>query len=306
MLITGEYLVIKGALALAVPVRLGQDLKITKTGNQSNLLIWKTYVKSELWMEAVFDISNLAIISTDRPSNATYILQLLKAGMQMGSSVFSTSETYLVESFLEFPLEWGLGSSSSLISNLAWWMDIDAFELLRFVSNGSGYDVACARSQSPILYRIVNGQPEISEIIYTPPFSNNIYFIYLGKKQDTAKIINQNLHFLHEKDKEIQIISELTKSIYKTDSLKEFNQIIIDHENLIGKVIRQTPVKKEFFPDFGGEMKSLGAWGGDFIMATWEKSENELFNYFNGKNLNIIFRWDDLVLNVSNKDYYSK
>jgi hypothetical protein len=55
------------------------------------------------------------------------------------------------------------------------------------------------------------------------------------------------------------------------------------------------PVKKMRFPGFKGAMKSLGAWGGDLVLVTWEESEEELRKYFDTKGLRLIFRYDDLI-----------
>ena len=56
-----------------------------------------------------------------------------------------------VETQLEFPREWGLGSSSTLISNLGLWAETDPYDLLSATLGGSGYDIAAARSESPFL-----------------------------------------------------------------------------------------------------------------------------------------------------------
>ena len=57
---------------------------------------------------------------------------------------------------LEFPRDWGLGSSSTLINNVAQWAQVDPFELHFKVSNGSGYDIACAKRRYPIVYSTQN------------------------------------------------------------------------------------------------------------------------------------------------------
>ena len=96
-----------------------------------------------------------------------------------------------VETKLGFPKEWGLGSSSSLIYNLSQWAYVSPFELLFKTSIGSGYDVACAQSDGPILYKNDSEGPIYSPVVFNPSFKNNIYFVYLGKKQDTSKEIAQ-------------------------------------------------------------------------------------------------------------------
>jgi hypothetical protein len=55
-------------------------------------------------------------------------------------------------------------------------------------------------------------------------------------------------------------------------------------------------VKLHFFPDFNGAVKSLGAWGGDFVMATHNGNPNHAVSYFRNKGFNIIFPYKELVL----------
>ena len=59
------------------------------------------------------------------------------------------------------------------------------------------------------------------------------------------------------------------------------------------KIVFQKTIKKEFFSDFNGEIKSLGAWGGDFIMVS---SEDNPLNYFKNKGYNTVFKFNDLLI----------
>ena len=71
--------------------------------------------------------------------------------------------------------------ASTLINNIAQWLKIDAFELLRESFGGSGYDVACAQTDSPIIYHLVNNEPHFKKVNFNPPFKENIHFVYLNK-----------------------------------------------------------------------------------------------------------------------------
>ena len=50
-------------------------------------------------------------------------------------------------------------------------------------------------------------------------------------------------------------------------------------------------MKKLKFKDFKGEIKSLGAWGGDFILASGDDSPS----YFKSKGYKTIIKFDDMV-----------
>ena len=47
------------------------------------------------------------------------------------------------------------------------------------------------------------------------------------------------------------------------------------------------------FPDYFGTLKSLGAWGGDFILATGNKDTSQ---YFIDKGYATILKYSDMVL----------
>jgi hypothetical protein len=60
LMITGEYLVLRGASSLAIPLKFGQSLKITvHSGNPS--IVWRTYVKGQPWFDAVFSLDEYII-----------------------------------------------------------------------------------------------------------------------------------------------------------------------------------------------------------------------------------------------------
>ena len=55
------------------------------------------------------------------------------------------------------------------------------------------------------------------------------------------------------------------------------------------------PVKNKIFPDFWGAIKSLGAWGGDFVLATSSKDEATTKDYFNSKGYHTVLLFSELV-----------
>ncbi|MDZ7612653.1 MAG: hypothetical protein U5K51_02185 [Flavobacteriaceae bacterium] len=59
-LITGEYLVLKGALALAQPLRFGQHLDVKKTSVP--VLQWKSFdADGQVWADMNFSLPDLRI-----------------------------------------------------------------------------------------------------------------------------------------------------------------------------------------------------------------------------------------------------
>jgi hypothetical protein len=52
-------------------------------------------------------------------------------------------------------------------------------------------------------------------------------------------------------------------------------------------------VKEALFPDFKGIIKSLGAWGGDFVLVISKENPNE---YFIAKGYETIIPYDQMIL----------
>lgn len=297
LLLTGEYLVLEGAKALAIPVNKGQNLKISaKSAGDSPTLEWKAKQLNDFWFRATFSLPELKITDTTNTDLASTLQKLLQACQAMSPGFLDGSESIVAETNLEFNKEFGLGSSSTLVSNLAYWADIDPFLLQRTVLGGSGYDIACARSTSPLFYQLVNGEPVTEEINLSFPFTKHLYFVYLGHKQRTTEsieVFKQKARFSQSvKDR----ISEISIALPKVQELNEFERLLDEHEKIISAVLGILPVKQRIFPDHKGAVKSLGAWGGDFILMTSKEPENTFRNYLYNKGFNTVYSWDDLIL----------
>lgn len=91
----------------------------------------------------------------------------------------------------------------------------------------------------------------------------------------------------------IEEISALAKLMAETKNQNEFNQYIIAHEDIISSVLKLKAVKQKKFSDFNGEIKSLGAWGGDFVMVSSNDDFQKTKKYFSQKGLKVIFKFAD-------------
>ena len=61
LLITSEYLVMKGAMALAVPAKFDQELNITSTN--TDFIYWKSFDKeNHIWYEEKFFLKGGSLI----------------------------------------------------------------------------------------------------------------------------------------------------------------------------------------------------------------------------------------------------
>ena len=300
-LLTGEYLVLKGALALALPLKLGQTLTVETVCTPS--LQWNAYKPNGPWFSVTMNTENLEIINSDDQPKAEKLSEILKAVKQLNPAAFKDGLCF--ETHLDFDPNWGLGSSSTLIANLARWANVNPYELLKLTFGGSGYDIACATAEGPIYYQVkaevpepVEGPtPKVENVDFNPPFAEHLFFIYQGQKQSSSKEIKAFLGKANPADlqNDIEAISDISRAVPKCQSLDEFAMLMQCHERIIARCIGQEPVQKRF-PDFEGTLKSLGAWGGDFILAATEWDENQVKDYFKGKGLNVVFGYKEIVL----------
>ncbi len=295
LIISGEYFVLAGAKALAVPLKFGQSMKVDFYSNNQNIIHWKSSELGNPWFSALLDCENLNIKSSSNAEIALRLQKLLKAIHKIKPELFDKKKSYLISSDIQFNLNWGWGSSSTLVSNLANWAGIDPFELNQMVSSGSGYDIAVSLSPTPILYQINKGIRFVNPLVFNPVFKESILFIYLGKKQSSEHSIERNLASVKKNKNLIPLINDLTEKFANEKNILEFARCITEHEKIISGTIKTPRIKEKYFSDFEGEIKSLGAWGGDFAMTVSRMDRIRVTQYFKDKKLETIFRFDDII-----------
>jgi mevalonate kinase len=299
LLLSGEYYVLDGALALALPTNVGQKLKVTYTPSQHRVLHWKSYDNDgQLWFEAKFDVETFECLDNYVSQKSLVLQKILRMARSLSKNFLRANQYVLVETHLEFPRLWGLGSSSTLIHNVAKWANVNPFELLFTTMGGSGYDIACAEADKAILYeKRKEGTPQATEVEFNPPFKDKIYFVYLGKKQSSKEGIDHYKALSQHKEELVAKLTQITQKFLAAQTLQEFDSLIAEHETLIAQSLTMQRVKEKYFSDYWGEIKSLGAWGGDFVMVTSEKSKAETQQYFAIKGLTVFLEYGELIKN---------
>ncbi|MFP4471583.1 MAG: GYDIA family GHMP kinase [Bacteroidales bacterium] len=298
-LITGEYLVLKGALALCVPLRPGQSMQVKEIPAAGHLT-FRSFIHESPWFQAGYKLPDLEITDCSDAARAGYIRSILAGAASLNPEVFRNFQGFEIKTNIEFDINWGLGSSSSLIANIARWVGVDPLKLHFMTSKGSGYDVACATAEGPLFYRLGNEHPEIRPANFKPRFSENLFFVYTGQKKNSAESIVRNQNRLNGREKEIERISEITLEMTRVKELRDFRRLICEHEDILSKVLDEIPVKEKLFAGLEVSAKSLGAWGGDFALVTWEGEPHELEKYLLSRDLDTFFGFDEIVLH-SNK-----
>lgn len=296
LMITGEYFVLDGASSLALPTKLGQHLRVSELSSSEHILYWVALNnQGEIWLQLTFESENFTCLSTVSPE-ADALTSILQAARILNPTFLMFPKDVAVETKLQFPNDWGLGSSSTLIYTIAQWAKVDAQELLKNTLGGSGYDVACAGSHSPIIYRLQTGAPEVLKTNWRPTFSHQLYFAHLGKKQSSPQGIKYYRQQLTDKTHQINIINRINNELLKCEQLADFETLINEHETLVGDALKLMKVSDTLFADYWGSVKSLGAWGGDFVLLTNLRTEEELKDYLKTKNINTVFSWEELIL----------
>jgi mevalonate kinase len=297
LLLSGEYFVLDGAQALALPTTVGQSLKVKHRQSYRPSLNWKSFDHmGNLWFEGNYEFWHFKPLKPTECPTETFISGILKAARGQNPHFLRDDVDVFVETKVEFPLEWGLGSSSSLIYNIAQWAYVGPFELLKNTMGGSGYDIACAQALGPIKYVKFDGKPQWEAAAFSPSFKDQIFFIYSGQKQNSQKEVSkyQTLK-IENKSQIISEISQLTREMIHAQELRTFNKVISAHEEIVSKVLGYEKVKDLYFHDFWGEVKSLGAWGGDFLMATSDRSAHETREYFAQKGFSTVIPFRELI-----------
>jgi mevalonate kinase len=294
LLITGEYLVLDGAKAFALPTKFGQSLIIEKGSNKE--IHWVSYDHDgSVWFENTIPFSAIINpIPTRKESVHSTLITILHQAYLLNPKFINDSHGYKVITNLSFPIQWGLGTSSTLINNIAQWTQVNAFTLLDTSFGGSGYDIACAQNDTPILYQIKNGQPTVETISFTPEFTQNIYFVYLNKKQNSKTAINSYQRTkTSELNQNIVVIDKITTAMLQAQTIEQFGDAIEKHETAMSHTLETSTIKERLFSDFEGQIKSLGAWGGDFVMVLSIKDPTA---YFKEKGYEIVLAYDQMIL----------
>jgi mevalonate kinase len=293
LLISGEYVVLDGALSLAIPTKYGQSLSIEVEDQQN--IIWNSLDEKGMhWFQHTFERETNGMLKKI-PDNGTAnkIVDILNTAKQLNSNFLNNKQGIKIMTSLTFPRLWGLGTSSTLINNIAMWAKVDAYTLLEKTFGGSGYDIACAQHNHPICYHLENGKPIVTNAEFNPPFKEHLYFIYLNKKQNSRDGISHYKKYIKHKKQAVSDLNKITLQMVSCKSLEDFESLMVQHETIISNIITLQPIKKILFNDFNGEVKSLGAWGGDFVMATCKTNP---LPYFKNKGFDIVIPFNEMVL----------
>ena len=290
LMITGEYFVLYGAKSLLLPTKFFQDMTVS-TFNEEALVLWESYDQNNnKWFSSEFDLPNLSIRGSETKEKI-FLKKILDFVAKKKPNIFENNSGINIKTRMDFNRSWGLGSSAILINNLSNYFGLDPFEVSKNVTNSSGADIASTKISKPIIFSINDKKPYYKEVHFNPPFSKNLLFVFLNKKQSSEKEV-EKFKKIRIEDNEIRTISEITNQVLRCEKIDDFNDLIEKHESIISSKIKKETVKNSLFKDFNGSIKSLGAWGGDFVLAC---GHNNLKNYFKNKGFDISYSFNEII-----------
>jgi mevalonate kinase len=294
LLITGEYVVLDGARALALPTKYGQNLRVEQRDDKK--IFWKSYdADQRIWYEDTIDFETIRSKKREDSTTSTRntLIEILHEAYKLNPAFLLQSNGFNITTQLTFPRSWGLGTSSTLINNIAQWLEIDAYSLLRNSFGGSGYDIACAQNNTPIVYQLVEESPVIEVVNFKPNFTDKLFFVYLNKKQSSKTAIANYFGMKNSTNEKLKSINSLTQAVVDAQDAKTFALALQKHEIEMSEILETQIVQETLFSDFEGIIKSLGAWGGDFVLAV---SKENPTHYFKEKGFETVISYSDMIL----------
>ena len=264
LLLTSEYAITQGAKGLAIPTTKGQTLQIDSE-NSDDAIVWESLAHDgSAWFSARLMPGTLEIIATTDTVVAARLVKNLQVVLK-NTEHLAQPNTFTTQ--LEFPNEWGLGSSSTFTSLLAQCAGLDALQHFRTVHGGSGYDLACATANGPIVYQLQHDKSIVRPATIDFDFTDDLGFVYLGNKQLTSESLNlvQRKPFSLA---QIETFNNLTDAFLNAADVHDLERVIEEHESILSEHLGLTKVKEKHFSSYPGSAKSLGGWGGDFAMVT--------------------------------------
>jgi mevalonate kinase len=272
LLLCGEYWVLHGATALAVPTVLGQGLEFTESNEP---LHWTAYDRTgTAWLD---------VPAFQDP----HVGALLRAALDLGGRVPPSGHAV---THLEFDRNWGWGSSSSLTDLMAQWTGVDPMQLHFATSSGSGFDVACARARTAIAYHKTGQKTAAWSAVSAAHWPvDHFALVYLGAKQDSQLEVQRTRP--NPSEAELEAMSAVSRSLAAASEVGTWIDGIREAEARTSRWIGQ-PKIQDRFPNVGATLKSLGAWGGDFALAVAE-DPGELA-YFTEHGY-LCLKWSDCV-----------
>ena len=81
----------------------------------------------------------------------------------------------------------------------------------------------------------------------------------------------------------------------RLNNLTDVVSLLKKHDKIISGIIKENPVNEALFYDFNGYVKSLGAWGGDFVLIATDYPSDYVASYMKRKGIQPFFKYDQII-----------
>ncbi|MEM1218156.1 MAG: GYDIA family GHMP kinase [Bacteroidota bacterium] len=294
LLLAGEYFVLDGATAFSLPTQLGQSLQVFK-GEEAQTMHWQSLDHTnQIWLDIRFHLPDLSIKETTDQEMAERLQAMLLAARAQNRSFLTKEASLLVQTRLEFDRTWGLGSSSTLLHLLGQWSQTDPFAISDATLGGSGYDIATAGAKGAIWYR---RKPDrwFTNTSWHPAFLDQLYFVYLNQKMNSREGIRHYRQAVQDHPEWMAEADQRIRAMVEAKDIDSFESAVRKHEVFTSQALQMQPVQERLFADYWGTVKSLGAWGGDFVLITSNQPRVKTQAYFNDRGFEVFFPYKDLI-----------
>lgn len=118
--------------------------------------------------------------------------------------------------------------------------------------------------------------------------------MYLNKKRNSkSAIADYHTNKTSQLSSYIAAINTLTQDILAANNIDVFTQLLHQHETLLSALLNTETVKNALFPEFDGAVKSLGAWGGDFVLVVSKENPK---SYFVAKGYETVIPYQEMIV----------
>ena len=292
LLLTSEYFILDGATGWAMPTQFGQSMTASPTNSTP---LWQAFCHDKTpWLETNLDFSNKEPFSKE----TELLFQILEYIKTENPETFHQKIKHHFQLMIDFDKSWGLGTSSTFLALIADFFEIDAYKLNQTFFKGSGYDIACAFASEALLYTNLDLENRsIEPFPIAASIKPHLYFIYTGQKQNSREAI-QYYRKLPNKEKEIAIndLNFITSELIRKQNYKDWIYFLKIHEDIVSKVLKLEKVGQNIAKELPFFSKSLGAWGGDFILCLADDEPQNIKNRIVQSGFETYFDYEGLIL----------
>ena len=301
VMLTGEYLVMNGFDCIALPTKLGQWMHVwdfdTPDDSSDFILYQAKDLHGNVWFETKILLPNFELVDPAQIENiqADRLVGILKLA---DSDFWETGKSWRIETQLEFERVWGLGSSSTLVKLFADFLHLDPMNIQFEIFGGSGYDVAIAQLQKPMVYCLTADDSNWKYWRLEEYFTKDWYLVFYGQKIDSRNSLSSVQDELNDIAEDEFYTAQFDKIISQTriaSNIMELESSLEMYQMLLSKAL-MLPTTYDILgikPVNKGLCKWLGAWGGDMILInkTILDAYPRAFENFR------IFPWNSFIIN---------